>query len=455
MSESFLDRLQRQAGWSLAALNNRQLVICGDAGGMVRTLALAAVCSGWRRVAFASAGKARGFLGAVAEEVMGHLGGSCRYLPIYSPEFVRIINRWEQVWIVDAGDRENDGVTPKDGHGFYYAECRTPEGDEFIALGTDRDQVTRWRKGSPVADRAEVPAVCAMLLIGALASAEVCLQLAPIPAFCRIGLPPIPSRWHSPQVATLYAGGGGAIAQQEIWAEYLDPVLRRINQEGQILVVDPKIVHESCRSRQWAYGPETLFLPKADLTAGWLRALFPGVVARSFTEPLAENHFRSVDITEALSSIDTWSGRKVLANLCSNYNIDWWSAGASFWGGFARRVSGASDLCASADEGVERLSTRPDDEVDGRSCTGQSTPEPSSVLPHMILGSWIACQRRSVFLGQSHSRTLAQGIEAHLTHGGLMPGYEGLRWSPGRLVNLRTVAFQKGGGGCARAGSAC
>jgi len=43
-----------------------------------------------------------------------------------------------------------------------------------------------------------------------------------------------------PPSFSLYAGGGGAIAHQELWAESLDPVLRESNRKGKVIVVDPK-----------------------------------------------------------------------------------------------------------------------------------------------------------------------------------------------------------------------
>jgi hypothetical protein len=54
----------------------------------------------------------------------------------------------------------------------------------------------------------------------------------------------------------------------------------------------------------------------------------------------------------------------------------------------------------------------------------------------MMLASFMACQRREVFLGRADSKVLAQGIEVHLTHGSEIAGFEGLRWSPGRALNL-------------------
>jgi hypothetical protein len=55
----------------------------------------------------------------------------------------------------------------------------------------------------------------------------------------------------------------------------------------------------------------------------------------------------------------------------------------------------------------------------------------------MILGSFMASQRREMLLGRADQRVVARGIEVHITHDSKEPGYEGLRFSPGRLFNLR------------------
>jgi hypothetical protein len=146
-------------------------------------------------------------------------------------------------------------------------------------------------------------------------------------------------------------------------------------------------------------------------------------------------------LTEAVSSIDNWSGRKVLAELCREVGLPWWSAGSSFLGGFSRRIDSKNDRCASAWEGVEQLGERDDDD-DGdsdSSCSAASTPMPSSVLPQMVIGSWIAANRRELLLGRPvDAVALARGIEVHLNHGSEQPGYEGLLWSPGRRTNVKS-----------------
>jgi hypothetical protein len=43
MNEHLYDRLRLQKNWNLTQLADKQIVICGEAGGMTRTLALAAV----------------------------------------------------------------------------------------------------------------------------------------------------------------------------------------------------------------------------------------------------------------------------------------------------------------------------------------------------------------------------------------------------------------------------
>jgi hypothetical protein len=62
----------------------------------------------------------------------------------------------------------------------------------------------------------------------------------------------------------------------------------------------------------------------------------------------------------------------------------------------------------------------------------------------MVLGSFVACRRRDLLLGRAEPRELARGLEVHLTHGSRHPSFEGLRWSPGRGVNLnRSDAIQE------------
>jgi len=137
--------------------------------------------------------------------------------------------------------------------------------------------------------------------------------------------------------------------------------------------------------------------------------------------------------------VDSWAGRRDLAGLAACFGVPWWSSGSSFFGGFARRISPENSWCASAYEGVERLGERQDTpDAEGTSCTGPATPLPSSVLPQMILGSYMATQRREVLLGRADQRMLARGIEVHITHDSKEPRCEGLRFSSGRLFNLNT-----------------
>jgi hypothetical protein len=82
MNEDLYDRLRRQENWNLSRFAGKQLVICGDGKGMTRTLALAALCSGWPRVAFVGDGAHRMGLIAAAEELTLHAGLSaclCRH----------------------------------------------------------------------------------------------------------------------------------------------------------------------------------------------------------------------------------------------------------------------------------------------------------------------------------------------------------------------------------------
>ena len=439
MNEDFYDRLRLQKNWNLVQFADKQLVICGEGGGMTRTLALAAVCCGWRRVAFVGAGETLVRPIDVAEEITLHVGPSGYYAPVYPAAYVAMTTPQPRVWVIDAGDPRYDGVEPDNEPVFYYSEGRSPGGSDFIAIGFGRKAVARERKGTPAGDRAEVPAVCAQLLTGIFAGLNVCDELAVPAPVCRMPLPELPEVSDLPPLSIVYVGGGGAIAHQEMWAAHLDPVLSNAAGRGRAVVVDPKLVHESCRSRQWGYGPEALYQPKAEMTGRWMGRLFPGIRVQVLNERLQEKHLMEHGGAEALASIDNWSGRKLLAELCSRFGLPWWSAGSSFMGGFARQVSAENPACASADEGVERLSSRPEDDGQGvsTSCTAAETPQPSSVLPQMVIGSYIACSRREVLLGRADPRALARGIEVHLTHSSWQRGFEGLLWSPGRMVNIK------------------
>jgi molybdopterin/thiamine biosynthesis adenylyltransferase len=238
---------------------------------------------------------------------------------------------------------------------------------------------------------------------------------------------------------TLYAGGGGAIAHQVMWAEANDPILKATNRRSRIIVVDPKRVHESCRARQWAYRPEDLHGHKADCTQKWLQDLFPGADVVACHEKLKAEHLCGRQVEEIISSVDNWSGRKTISRLALKCRIPWFSTGSSFFGGFARCVDAANPYCASAENGIERLNERPDDgeQQSGTSCSAEETPMPSSVLPQMILGAFVACQRRAAILGTADPKVLAQGIEVHLTYGSVQSSYKHLRWGPGRMLNLK------------------
>jgi len=441
MNEDLYDRLRRQKNWDLSRFAGKQLVICADGRGMTRTLALAALSCGWSTVAFVGDGNYRMGLIEVAEELTLHAGSSGCYAPVYPPAYAAMAPAQKRVWVIDAGDPRYDGVAPVNEPAFYYAEGREADGVDFLALGAVRKAVARERKGAPVTDRAEIPAACAQLLTGIFAGMKVCEELTVSAPVCRIPLAEIPETPDLSPPAILYAGGGGAIAHQEMWAAHLDPVLRKAACRGRAVVVDPKLVHESCRARQWGYGPKALYGPKAGMTACWLERLFPGMRVKWISEKLSEKHFTDGEVTEALSSIDNWSGRKTISDLCRRWGIPWWSAGSSFYGGFARQISAANPWCASADQGVERLRSRPDDGggEEGASCTDAATPQPSSVLPQMVLGSFIACRRRDILIGRAEHRGLARGLEVHLTHDSRHPSFIGLRWSPGRGVNLNRL----------------
>jgi molybdopterin/thiamine biosynthesis adenylyltransferase len=440
--EDFYDRLRRQDGWRLDRLNNCLLVLVGNAYGMTRTLALAAVSSGMKNLVMYGACESGEFLYSVSGDVMRHRGEETTFIPVYSGMFFPAKRDRTKVWLIDAGDARNDKMNAGDDVAIYYAECHE-EGEEFIAVGTDRYTVSFSRKGTAASDRAEIAMVCSQLLIGALAAMGACDELEPLPGYCRVSLPKTPEDLDSIQngaSSVLYAGGGGAIAHQELWTESMDPVLKKINntRRHHFLIVDPSTVHESCRSRQWGYPAGSCGKSKATCTAKWVSTLFPQARVTHIKGRLNREHFHHYCAKEAFSSIDNWTGRKVLSQFADVYGIPWWSCGSSFFGGFARQVSQQNPWCASADDGIERLRDRPEDDL-GRetSCSAAETPMPSSVLPQMVLGGFVAAQRRQLFLGEADPRTLCRGIEVHLTYGSKVPGYEGLRWSPGRALNVR------------------
>jgi molybdopterin/thiamine biosynthesis adenylyltransferase len=444
-NEQLLDRLAIQEGWELNRLQNVELILCGSGIGTIRTLAMAAVSCGFMNLSLVGQKLER--LYEVADDVMRHLGPeNASFVRVDSPrtfQLKRLSRSKPCVFITDAGDPTNDWLSPADNMLVYwYAEVKGDNGDEFISVGTDRSAVASQRKGRSTGDRAEIPAVCAQLITGVLADLCICEELEPLSPVSRFYLPQLPE--NSMGLANraggiLYAGGGGAIAQQEMWAAFLDPVVQTVNCQREIRVVDPKEIHESCRSRQWAYPPESLYKPKTEWTVNWLRHLFPGANVKGVKEKLNKRNFHDGNFDEALASIDNWEGRRVLATLCAEHQIPWWSTGSSFFGGFARRVDVKNRFCASAAEGIERLNDRPvtDSGDTQTSCAAETVPLPSSVLPQMILGSFIACQRRAILLGQADPKTLARGIEAHITHDSRESGFEGLRWSPGRRLNLK------------------
>ncbi|MGA1824550.1 MAG: ThiF family adenylyltransferase [bacterium] len=443
--ECFLNRLEIQQGWSLAPLSHITLVLCG-LGGMIKTLSLAAISSGIMNIKLVGEKKDRPFLRQVAENVVAHLGHETwSYIPVYSPRFIKTRNSLQPqkyVWIIDAGNPENDHVFPEtDQLAYYYSECRTGYGADYISFGTDRWRVSCNRKGIPVHDRAEIPSVCSHLITGIIANLHICQDIMPFPSICRIPLPRIPYDFndrHDNIPSILLAGGGGAIAHQVIWAEALDPIVKKVNQRRNFIIVDPKSIHESCRARQWGYPPESLNESKAQWTKDWIMSLFPGCNVQSFEEKLSEKNFHSLPVNGALASIDNWMGRRLLSELCDKSEIPWWSTGSSIFGGFCRQISKNNPWCNSAKDGVERLYDRPHDDLEAEtSCSAPSTPSPSSVLPQMILGSFIACQERALMLGEVDLKYLARGIEVDLTHSNQEPGYEGLRWYPGRRLNLK------------------
>ena len=438
--EHFLSRLEIQPDWLLEGLSRRELVICDTGSDMLRTLALASACSGFKHLCLVGEDKQR--LYTIADEVMAHTGfESGIYMQVMTPNAGRVkySARSSAVYIIDAGYPVNDRFGPsRPGRACYFALGQGEDGSDTIAFGTNRRKVAQGRRRISMVSRAEIPAVCAHLIVGAIKLAGGCDAVEPLAPVARMPLPELPAvvfpkeadRYH-----IIYAGGGGAIANQHLYAESLDPVLRRFNRKSRVTVVDPKKIHISCVNRQWLYPMEALHGDKSEWAARWVDETFPGVQVTGIPSKIGPDHF-SNGCSEAHSSVDSWQARKVIAELCGE-TIPWYSTGSSFFGGFARRIDFSVPRCRSAFEGVERLAERPDDEATDSSCSGEQVPLPSSVLPQMILGSYTCCLRRASVLGTLDGTEAARGIEVHLTHASRVKGYEGLRWSPGRRLNLK------------------
>ena len=147
-------------------------------------------------------------------------------------------------------------------------------------------------------------------------------------------------------------------------------------------------------------------------------------------------------VDDVVFSVDNQAARRTSAELCNESGLPHWSCGSSFFGGYARYVHPENKHCASPWQGIEQLDIDYDDEVrPATSCSAPTTPMPSSVLPQMALASWVACQKRSILLGETPDpRALARGIEIHLNRDSRRKGYEGLRWSPGRGINVKANA---------------
>jgi molybdopterin/thiamine biosynthesis adenylyltransferase len=444
-AEHFLSRLEIQKGWSLDRMAAVELVLCGGGQGMLRTLVLASISMGVKNICLV--GDNREDLYEVSDEAAKHIGYSNEVMVrVKSPVTFQLGHssaNHKSIYIIDAGDENLDHFEPQpDETVTFYAHCVGHQGFEFIAIGSDRSAVAAGRKRQPVADRAEIPAVCAQILSGILANLKVCteMELLSGSALCSIPLPAIPDRLSHLNLmgeSIVLAGGGGAVAHQILWAESLDPVLTAVNKKSKFTIVDPKLVHQAARSRQWLYPPESLHGSKARWTAKWVRSAFPGAFVEALEEKVHAGHFQD-GAQAAVASIDNWSGRKVLAKLCADNGIPWWSIGSSFFGGFTRQVDDRNPYCRSAYEGVEQLNARPDDDRGPEtSCTADDVPEPSSVLPQMVLAGVTASFRRSIILGQQDPKMLARGVEVHLSHGSRVNGYKGLRWSPGRRLNLK------------------
>jgi hypothetical protein len=308
-----------------------------------------------------------------------------------------------------------------------------------VDFGTDLRTLRMRCLDQPVEPRAEVSVLVAELL------AAICgvlkIYVDPVdgsvfehpPACASIFLPTLPDAARSLRPMRLYFGGfGGAISHQILNSMAIDPVFQRIlTLPGSVIVgADNDRVEESNRSRQTGYVPDDVGQPKADATRNFL-ARGPLAKARviSLNEPVSIAHFKDHGPFDVVvSSVDSWEARSTLAELARANQVPVFvSAGSSFFGGFSRLVT--KHTACMAQHGVEHLSDRP--RGTRRSCA--DAPQPSSLVPQALLAGVAVAQLRSAWLGQAVD---PRGTEVHLLHKSPVPGFEGLRHSNGRTVNV-------------------
>jgi molybdopterin/thiamine biosynthesis adenylyltransferase len=305
------------------------------------------------------------------------------------------------VVLQDVGDAAFDGVD-----WLAAASCRIAFAEErrSLAFGLDVGAVARGRRGEPLQPSAETPILFGELL-NALAAEAVAferpdpcgtpLTLSRAPACARIPLAPSKLPALLRPVRLLVAGGGGAIAHQSLLAVALDPSLRAIlaRPGALVVVVDDGVVEESNRSRQYY---DRADVPKAPATAAWLRTLLPGVPVEAVQGPVDAAAFARFRPTHVVSSLDSWgrSGRLLLAELCRDCRSveELHAAGSDPFGGMTRTLYRASGACQLR-HGAERLLSR--GESRRRSCA--DSPQPSSVIPQLLVGGLLAVElRRSI-----------------------------------------------------------
>lgn len=425
MATELHDRIAR-AGRGPGSLSHVEVTIACSEPAVAATLALAAGTSGLTKLALLSAPGRREEITAVADRVGRHLGTVVEVRPFLTRGDAPL-----QQLLVDAGDPAFDGFSPRAGFQTQaFALCDGPRG-HCIAFGTDRGAVAAGRVGRALPGRAEVSHLAAELTVATLHAAGA-PEIDPSPSISRIPLPPEAAPVRRFPQTVYWAGFGGAISHQTLWAIAIDQGLREAVAGSTWIGVDFDSIEESNRARQWFFPPESVGGYKADWTKTGLVAAGVDVDVLVVRDRIDDAHLDGMRVDWACSSVDSWSSRKLLARICDTRAIPWVSAGSSYFGGFARRIDARDPRCASADLGVEQLALRPDDTPGAASCSAQ--PLPSSVLPQMVIGAWAATALRSLLSGTHDARALARGIEVHLQSPA--PG-SGLRCSPGRQVNLR------------------
>jgi hypothetical protein len=436
-------RMMHQSGWCLAQIRQTLLVIAAR-GPAAEQISLAASAVGFEHQLLLVQDIAAGL--DLADATMRH--NPQAFVDVELGCLHRGVTEMPTIVLVDLGDPATQDLSIRARHGV----IGFAEKDGRIDFGTGLGNVRSGCLGRPLQACAEISVLVGELLagvcslLGAYGGGEDVPALALPPKCARIPTSPPPGPGAALKPRRIYVGGlGGAIAHQTLNAMAIDPVLQKMlsHPDSVIVGADDDVVEESNRSRQIGYLPDDVGRPKATATRDWL-ARGPLVQTRivEHDEPIALHHFTEhgpFDVV--LSSVDSWDARRTLVELARASQVPvFLSSGSSFFGGFERIVTQAS-ACMSL-HGVEQLANRP--RGTRRSCA--DAPEPSSVIPQAILGGLAAAHLRDAWLGRHVD---ARGAEVHLLYTSPEPKFAGLRYSPGRLVNVTCPCVAAGAEGAA------